>query len=122
MINEMHSGEFVELEEEKIKEEFDRMNKNMRNLENTLLEMRVESAEQLLQLAVLNDPVVDAKRFNLLDLIEEFEIKSVKVESQEAEAALAAFKQEERRQINILGDVNLDFEFLAKGKQVQKKK
>lgn len=80
------SGKFIrfdanQVDEKAVKLEFDKKNKTLKASEESLFSLRAKVAELLLEITVLNNPVVDAKRFKLLEMIEDVQIAAMRADN-----------------------------------------
>lgn len=101
-----------------VKKVMDKNNRDLRATEESLITMRTHFAEMLLEVTAQNDPLADARRFQLLDMFEEFQIKVMKTDSHLMDAVLAAGKGRKSRRhqrVNLLAGLDkLNYNFLDK--------
>jgi len=106
------------VDEKLIKRELDRKNRALRATEDFVITLRVQFCELLMETTVQNDPLADARRFELLDLFEDFEIAVSRTDTNDFDFVLAAAKKirARRRRVNLLAGMDdiLNYNFLDK--------
>jgi hypothetical protein len=116
----MASGRYDEqvVDEKLVKREFDRKNRALRATEDILITLRAQFCELLMEITVQNDPLADARRFELLDMFEDFEIAVSRTDTVDFDFVLAAAKKirARRRRVNLLAGLDdiLNYNFLDK--------
>lgn len=105
------------LDERVAKKELDKRSKAMKATEEVLIKMRTQTAELHLEIAVQIDPLADAKRFELLEMYEDFQVKVMKTDNAMFDTVLAVAKarKSRRRRVDLLAGLDkLNYNFLKK--------